>query len=294
MSKIFKIKKQGSFYVGSFPDRMYVQFQVPVRIRHPEPIIMIPGGAHTGACYESTPDGREGWKDYFLRKGFRVYVVDWPGTGRSGVHPHFCTLTGEDLVDLLAQLLEKIKPICPAILITHSMSGAYGWKAAEKVPGLISKIVAIAPAAPGNLMKEAKEKFSDIVKAPIIISKEEAKRVWANANFFPHDYFEDYYNSLAALSPGLANERVNYKNSQLTIEPPKLRGIKILVITGETDPRHPRSVDGAIVDYFRQCSIKAEHCWLPYSGIFGNGHLLMLEKNNLQIAELINSWIKKE
>lgn len=273
---------------------MYIQFQVPTKIRYQEPIIMIPGGAHTGACYESTPDGREGWRNYFLRKGFRVYVVDWPGTGRSGHHPHFCTLTGEMVVSLLSQLLEKIKSICPAILITHSMSGAYGWKVAEKVPRLISKIVALAPAPPGNLMKESNEKFSDVVKAPIIISKEEAKRMWANAPRFPQDNCEDYYNSLAALSPGLANERVNYKQSQLTIAPSRLRGIKILVITGEADPRHPLNADRSIVDYFHGYGLDAQHCYLPDRGIVGNGHLLMLEKNNFQIAELIYSWIKKK
>lgn len=293
MSKIFNIKKQGSFYVGSFPDRRYVQFQVPARLRHPEPLIMIPGGAHTGACYESTPDGRKGWKDYFLRKGFRVYVVDWPGTGRSGHHPHFYELTGEDLADLLVQLLEKIKPICPAILITHSMSGAYGWKVAEKVPRLISKIVALAPAAPGNMMKESRERFSGLIKAPIIIDKDEAKRMWANADCFSQDHFEDYYNSLAALSPRLANERVNYNQAQLTIAPASLKGIKILVITGETDPRHPQEIDKSIVDYFWSYGIDARHYYLPHFGLWGNGHLLMLEKNNLEIVKLIYSWIKK-
>lgn len=291
---MLKIKKQGSFYVGVFPDRMYVQFQVPAKILHQEPLIMIPGGAHIGACYESTPDGREGWKNYFLGKGFRVYVIDWPGTGRSGIHPHFCEFTGTTIVNLLLKLLEKIKPVCPAILITHSMSGAYGWKVAEKAPHLVSKIVAVAPAPPGNIMKESNETFSALVKAPIIINKEEAKKMWANARQFPHDYFEDYFNSLTALSPHLANERVNYRSRQLRIDPLKLLRIKILVITGEMDPRHPQDADKSIVDYFQGYGIDAQHYYLPTVGIFGNGHLLMVEKNNLEIAELIYSWIKKK
>lgn len=254
---------------------------------------MIPGGAHTGACYESTPDGRAGWRDYFLRKGFRVYIADWLGTGRSGIHPHFCTLKGNDVVDLFVKLLEKIKPVCPAILITHSMSGAYGWKIAEIVPHLISKIVALAPSAPGNIMEDSKEKFSDVVRKPIIINEEEAKKMWANAYRFPHDSFENYFNSLAALSLSLANERVNYKNSQLKIDPRKLKSVKILIITGEADPRHPQDVDRLIVDFFCRYGIKAKHYWLPDLGICGNGHLLMIEKNNLQIAELIYDWMTR-
>src|SRR5205807_10324617 len=39
---------------------------------------------HTGACLESTPDGREGWEPYFVRHGISTYVVDQAGRGRSG------------------------------------------------------------------------------------------------------------------------------------------------------------------------------------------------------------------
>ena len=34
--------------------------------------------------YTGTPDGREGWAQYFVRRGYAVYVVDQPGRGRSG------------------------------------------------------------------------------------------------------------------------------------------------------------------------------------------------------------------
>jgi hypothetical protein len=45
---------------------------------------MVHGSSHTGACLESTPDGREGWYPYFVRKGVATYVVDQAGRGRSG------------------------------------------------------------------------------------------------------------------------------------------------------------------------------------------------------------------
>ena len=45
---------------------------------------MVHGSSHTGACLESTPDGREGWYPYFVRKGVPSYVVDQAGRGRSG------------------------------------------------------------------------------------------------------------------------------------------------------------------------------------------------------------------
>ena len=48
------------------------------------PVIMVHGSSHTAACLESTPDGREGWYPYFVRKGISTYLVDQAGRGRSG------------------------------------------------------------------------------------------------------------------------------------------------------------------------------------------------------------------
>jgi hypothetical protein len=106
------LEDQGSFFVGgvaktseyaavpfAFPGQpapprtpqqitigqMYVQFQIPARRAVPGwPVIMVHGSTHTGAALESTPDGREGWYPYFVRKGVATYVVDQSGRGRSG------------------------------------------------------------------------------------------------------------------------------------------------------------------------------------------------------------------
>jgi hypothetical protein len=65
--------------------QMYVQFQIPKKIKGPGwPVIMVHGSTHSGAALESTPDGREGWYPYFVRKGVATYVVDQAGRGRSG------------------------------------------------------------------------------------------------------------------------------------------------------------------------------------------------------------------
>ena len=97
----------GSFFVGGRPHesthpgpgatgpvpagqirtgQMYVQYFIPRTVSGPA-IVMVPGAVHTGAAYETTPDGREGWATYFARKGFPVYVVDHAGRARSGFDP---------------------------------------------------------------------------------------------------------------------------------------------------------------------------------------------------------------
>src|SRR5262249_9844941 len=66
--------------------QMYVHYRIPKTVTGPA-IVMVHGSGHTGMTYETTPDGREGWATYFVRKGFPVYVVDHSGRGRSGFDP---------------------------------------------------------------------------------------------------------------------------------------------------------------------------------------------------------------
>ena len=108
LTKPLVIEDQGSFFVGGVPKvtnyafaptsnnpnpapnqitigQMYVQFQIPqTKKRGIRPVIMVHGSTHTAACLESTPDGREGWYPYFVRKGISTYLVDQAGRGRSG------------------------------------------------------------------------------------------------------------------------------------------------------------------------------------------------------------------
>jgi len=62
---------------------MFVQSFLPSRKRHELPVVMIHGGGGQGTDWLETPDGRDGWVDYFVADGFDVYVVDRPGHGRS-------------------------------------------------------------------------------------------------------------------------------------------------------------------------------------------------------------------
>lgn len=107
LSKPLVIEDQGSFFVGGVPKvtnyatvppagqaavpnqimigQMYVQFEIPAHKKSKAPpVIMVHGSSHTAACLESTPDGREGWYPYFVRKGISTYLVDQAGRGRSG------------------------------------------------------------------------------------------------------------------------------------------------------------------------------------------------------------------
>ncbi len=80
----------GTYQTG----QAYVQWE---RLAHPTglPVLFLNGGTATGAMWETTPDGRPGWRDIFLHEGHDVWQVDAPGKGRAGYQPFPAVLPGE-------------------------------------------------------------------------------------------------------------------------------------------------------------------------------------------------------
>src|SRR5690242_20799996 len=75
-----KVDLNGTYLV----EAMYVQYFLPANKRGELPLLMWHGAGLTGVTYESTPDGREGWMNLFIRKGWDTYVSDAVERGRSG------------------------------------------------------------------------------------------------------------------------------------------------------------------------------------------------------------------
>jgi len=89
-----EIGRQGHFYVGghwvgepgkeTMDGAMYVEVWVPKNMRHQYPVVMMTGGGGQGAySLIQTPDGRPGWAYDFVRQGYTVYMMDYPGQGRA-------------------------------------------------------------------------------------------------------------------------------------------------------------------------------------------------------------------
>src|SRR5262249_5578129 len=67
--------------------QMYVEYFIPAQVRHPYPLVLVHGGGGQGLDWMGTPDGRRGWVQILIEEGYKVYVVDRPGHGRSPYHP---------------------------------------------------------------------------------------------------------------------------------------------------------------------------------------------------------------
>lgn len=105
-NKPIVIAEQGSFAVGgktikhagtfsqdnflspegqsAYGDHLYTFYQIPAKAKK-YPIIFQHGGAQSKRTWETTPDGREGFQNIFLRKGYGVYLVDQPRIGEAGL-----------------------------------------------------------------------------------------------------------------------------------------------------------------------------------------------------------------
>ncbi|NTV75445.1 MAG: alpha/beta fold hydrolase [Holophaga sp.] len=100
------IQRQGSFAVGGtvvrhpgtfnpdkpgpegqtlHGDHAYVSYQVPVNPKR-LPLVFLHGAGQFSKTWDTTPDGREGFRELMLRRGYPVYLVDQPrraGASRS-------------------------------------------------------------------------------------------------------------------------------------------------------------------------------------------------------------------
>ena len=110
------IGRQGHFYVGghyvgepgkeTMDGAMYVEVWVPKNIRHPHPVVLMTGGGGQGAySLIETPDGRPGWAYDFVRQGYTVYMMDYPGQGRSAFIP---SLDGSLVPPRSGPLMEEV------------------------------------------------------------------------------------------------------------------------------------------------------------------------------------------
>jgi pimeloyl-ACP methyl ester carboxylesterase len=224
--------------------------------------------------------------------------------GRSGAVP-FDRLTGEVVCAALGAVVERL---APAVLMTHSMSGAYGWRLVERHGGAILAVVAVAPGPPGNVQPEAEvvarsadwvdvRRGDGVRRVPLheprlpdmdfVLGK-----LLGPTTRFPRDRVQAYAASLLPLPPRLMAERQNIDRSQLAVtDTAPFANKPVLMVTGSDDVDHSREVDGAVADWLREIGAAVEFRFLPDEGITGNGHMLMLEDNSDEIAALIAGWL---
>ncbi len=297
-------------YWSGFVDDPSTYFEVldpPERNTEPA-VLMVPGGLHSAACYLTTPDFRAGWAHDFLAAGYRVILVDWPGVGRSGrMAPE--AVGGKVVAEGIGRVIAELGE--PVVLLTHSMSGAIGWKLIENHPHQITKVVAVAPAEPGNLgaelgvliQEDDQRKVVSMPSGEIVVdlqSQVTVGKAFAHAKFigsgtrFPMHAFDAYYASLLGVSGRMVFERTNIGGAQLRVDDlSSFAGKPILVVSGTDDADHPKAASLELIGWLNSVGAGAELLYLGDAGVQGNGHMLMLEDNSSDIASRIIDWLQR-
>ena len=176
-----------------------------------------------------------------------------------------------------AALLDRIGP---AIVLTHSQSGPFGWLIADARPHLVKGVIAIEPSGPP-------------FEATIIGSGK--ARAWGPADIGLT------YEPPAKDASELAVERepaadapdlfMCWMQKAPARQLVNLKRIPVMVMSAEAS--YHQSYDHCTAKYLAQAGVKAEYIRLQDKEIRGNGHMVMIEKNNLEIAALIDRWLQE-
>jgi pimeloyl-ACP methyl ester carboxylesterase len=273
-----KMDPNGKYQV----EQMYVQYFLPQNRKGKLPLLLWHGGGLTGVTYETKPDGSEGWLAYFVRKGWDTYLSDAVERGRSGWTNTFkgdavflplgdpwerfrigppgswnddkakrVTYSGTQFPieayeqfmrqgvprwlttdeQIVAAYVELVDKVCPCVVLVHSQSGSFGFKALEARPDKVKALVAVEPTLGGD-----RNKIASIKDTPI------------------------------------------------------------LVVYGDNAKDHPRwsKIRQGGVDYAGALKLAGGNIDvvdLPDVGIRGNSHMIMMDKNSDQVADLIQKWL---
>jgi pimeloyl-ACP methyl ester carboxylesterase len=254
-----------------------------------------------GKTYETTPDGRMGWYEYFVRQGHPVYVPDQVGRARSGAS--FSTYNevraGEAPVSALPNIFRHADQ-------QNWTLWRFGPAPGEAFPDTQFPVVEAAP-------ELSKQSVPDLIFTlpdpnPNIAATAALAAGLDGAVLMGHSQTGRLPLEAALLNPAGVKGMILVEpggcraDAWTDAEIASLAPIPTLVVFGdhlEADTRLPamnwQSVYEdcqAFVERVNAGNGKAEMLYPPELGIRGNTHLIMMDRNNLEIADLILDWIE--
>ncbi|MBV8790826.1 MAG: esterase [Pseudolabrys sp.] len=269
-------------------EAMYVQYFLPKERKGKYPLLMWHGGGLTGVTYETTPDGREGWLNMFVRNGWDVYNSDAVERGRSGFAP-------PDIWKSEPSFLTKANPF-ERFRIGQ---GAGSWNAdpskMKVLPGNLFPVEGY-----DNFVKQIVPRWIDTDDAIIAAYTALVDKVCpcvilfhSQAGGFGFKVAQarpDKIKALVAVEPAVAGD---------VAKAGALKDIPVLIMYGDYIPQDSRwpKMRQLGLDYaeaLRAAGGKVDVVNLPERGITGNSHMLMMDKNNAVTADIIQKWLAEK
>jgi pimeloyl-ACP methyl ester carboxylesterase len=281
-------------------NQMYVQYMEP-QAQKGSPLILVHGATLSGKTFETTPDGRMGWEEYFVRRGHTVYVPDQIGRARSG----------QDIAIYNDVRAGIIKP--DSLPNVFRLSNELGWGlfrfgnnghsafSDEKFP--IKAVEQFAKQSvpdyfwslpTPNPNYKALADLAVRAKGAVLMGHSQAGSYPLDAALINSAGLK----GLVLIEPGYCGD-ASYSDSNYL----KLAKLPILVVFGDHLNSNTGIAGFSWKDTFKQCesfikkiNLKGGNAQMLHTlelGIHGNSHMIMQDQNNLEIADLILQWVTK-
>jgi pimeloyl-ACP methyl ester carboxylesterase len=314
------LKAQGSFFVGGdrveqtqgelgnlgpgghiTVNQMYVRYMVPQGGDDNLPVVMVHGATLTGKSWETTPDGRMGWDEYFVRKGHPVYVPDQVGRGRSGFNQAIYNNVRAGAVAPAVQpewLRFSDESVWPNF--------RFGPKAGVAFPDSQFPLAAV-----DELAKQAVPDMNRglPIPTPTIRALSDLALQLKGAVLMGHSQSGSFPLAAALIKPKVTKALVlvepgscppDYTNDEIKA----LATVPLLVVFGDhrnnptglpTLPTWQARFEAcqALIGRLKAAGGQAQMLDPTDRGIRGNSHMIMQDKNSLQIADLILKWLNE-
>jgi hypothetical protein len=280
-----KVDPNGTYAVES----MYVQYFLAADRRGAVPLLMWHGGGLTGVTYETTPDGREGWMNYFVRRGWDVYNSDAVERGRAGWAMYPDIFKSEPVFLAKANPFERFR--------IGQGAGSYSADPAKQriMPGSQFPVDAY-----DNFVKQNVPRWTTTDDAIIRAYTALVDKVCPCAILF--------HSQAGQFGFKVAQARPDKVKALIAVEPAgqgdpaqaaALKDIPVLMIYGdyiEQDARWPqiRRTGVEFGERIVRAGGKVDVVDLPKVGIQGNSHMLMMDRNNAEVALLIQQWLERQ
>jgi pimeloyl-ACP methyl ester carboxylesterase len=305
------IAKQGSFFIGgkeiesntlsTLPayapsgtitvDQMYVRYQFPVKAKS-NSLVFIHGCCLTGKSWETTPDGRMGWDEYFVKRGFPTYVIDQSGRGRSAVNA-----TAMNATKMGKEPLEKLPVVFAASHESAWTIFRFGVEYPQVHQGMKFPI-----ASQNGLWQQMVPDWVNAMPTPnpTVSALSELSKDLKKTVLISHSQSGIYPFQTAALSTDGISGIISIEPASCPAADSDLSPytkMPVMVLFGdyvELSPRWAPRLKACreFVQKTNQAGGRAELLVLPEIGIKGNSHMLMQDSNNIQIADILGSWIE--
>jgi hypothetical protein len=326
--KLLIIKEQGSFAIGGkvitnpgtfdpynqtpegqtfHGDHAYVFYQIPDKARK-YPLVMWHGFGQFSKTWETTPDGREGYQNIFLRRRFSVYLINQPRRGNAGRSLAAGTIAPTpDEQGWFGTFRVGIWP--------NYFEGVQFARDTATLDQYFRSMTANVGPIDMNVNIDAVSAFFNKIGSGILVTHSHSggmgwstaiknQKIKAIVSYEPGSGFVFPEGELPAPIP-MAGGTLTPLGVPLS-DFMKLTKIPIIIYYGDNIPEKPMNNPGQ--DGWR-ARLEMARLWrdavnrhggdvtvvhLPEIGIKGNTHFPFSDLNNLEIADLMSEWLKEK